>query len=493
MSSRMTMTATRSTRSPSKCSGTALLSVANEQQAALMRTAFSTVVRESQDLACGVFDIARQHGRPVGDRHARPHQRDGDRRPPLPDGVPARDAVARRRADHQRPVDDRRPAQRHHHPDAGLRRRAACVAFFANTCHVADIGGRILSAEAREVYEEGLYIPIMKLFDAGERNEELFKIIRGNVRTAGRGRGRPVRDDHLQRRRRRAAAGVHGRVRAGQHRAARGRDHRALRAGDCARRSRELPDGVYENELWSDGFEEPIVLKATVTVDGDELTVDHTGSLAAEPLRHQRGPELHPRLHHLRHQGRDLPRGAAQRGRVPPGPRHARPRARSSTPQHPAPVAARHLIGHFLPSLIFGALVDAMPDRLHGRRRRADLGHRLPRRASAAAEPFNLTHLPVRRHRRAADQGRPEQHRLPERRGRRAGRGDREPDGAGAGAPRDPAGLGRAGHVPRRLRAVHHVRRRSGLPWSMAGMCDRPKFPAQGMLGGSAGLPAALR
>src|ERR687888_2310588 len=33
-----------------------LLSVTNEQQAALMRTAFSTIVRESQDLACGVFD-----------------------------------------------------------------------------------------------------------------------------------------------------------------------------------------------------------------------------------------------------------------------------------------------------------------------------------------------------------------------------------------------------------------------------------------------------
>ena len=57
------------------------------------------------------------------------------------------------------------------------------VAYFANTCHMVDIGGRILSAEAREVYEEGLYIPITKLFSRGERNEELFKIIRGNVRT----------------------------------------------------------------------------------------------------------------------------------------------------------------------------------------------------------------------------------------------------------------------------------------------------------------------
>ena len=48
----------RSIRSLSKCSGTASCRSPNEQQAALMRTAFSTVVRESQDLACGVFDTA---------------------------------------------------------------------------------------------------------------------------------------------------------------------------------------------------------------------------------------------------------------------------------------------------------------------------------------------------------------------------------------------------------------------------------------------------
>ena len=52
-----------------------LLSVANEQQIALMRTAFSTIVRESQDLACAVFDTR-------GQMIARPHQPDGDRRAP---------------------------------------------------------------------------------------------------------------------------------------------------------------------------------------------------------------------------------------------------------------------------------------------------------------------------------------------------------------------------------------------------------------------------
>jgi len=57
-----------------------------------------------------------------------------------------------------------------------------CIAFFASTCHTADIGGHVLSAEAREVYEEGLQIPIMKLYEAGRPNEALIAIIRANTR-----------------------------------------------------------------------------------------------------------------------------------------------------------------------------------------------------------------------------------------------------------------------------------------------------------------------
>src|SRR5215831_3250617 len=56
------------------------------------------------------------------------------------------------------------------------------VAFFASTCHSADIGGHVLSAEAREVYEEGLFIPIMKLYEAGRISQPLEAMIRANVR-----------------------------------------------------------------------------------------------------------------------------------------------------------------------------------------------------------------------------------------------------------------------------------------------------------------------
>src|SRR5689334_2008490 len=124
-----------------------LLSVANEQQVALMRTAFSTVVRESQDLACGVFDTRAQmigqsltgtpgHINPMatGARHllaAYPPAtlRPGDvlitNDPWLTSGQINDFTVLT-------PVfkDDR------------------IVAYFGNLCHAADIGGHVLSAEA---------------------------------------------------------------------------------------------------------------------------------------------------------------------------------------------------------------------------------------------------------------------------------------------------------------------------------------------------------
>jgi len=56
------------------------------------------------------------------------------------------------------------------------------VALFVSTCHVVDIGGRGFGADAREVFEEGLAIPISRIIDAGKLDVTLFEIIRTNVR-----------------------------------------------------------------------------------------------------------------------------------------------------------------------------------------------------------------------------------------------------------------------------------------------------------------------
>ena len=456
-----------------------LLSVCSEQQAALMRTAFSTIVRESQDLACGVFDI---RGNMVAQSET---------------GTPGHINAMATGVRHflkVYPPESLSPGDVLLTNDPWMTagqinditiltpvfRNEKCVALFANTCHVADIGGRILSAEAREVYEEGLYLPIMKLFDKGERNEILFQIIRGNVRLPDEVEGdlyamttcndvggarllelmdefdldtiEPLSDAIIE------------------------RSEQALRAA-----IRELPDGVYENELWSDGFEAPIVLKAKVIVDGDSMTVDHTGS----------SPQSRFGINSVLNYTHAYTSFAVKAAICPEVPHNegafrpvhvTAPEGTILNPKYPAPVAARHIIGHFLPNLLFGALVDIDPGPDHGRGRGPALGDGLPGRG-AVGQDVQPDDLPVRRHRRPPDEGRPEQHRVPERRGRRPGRGDREPDGDDAGAARDQAGLGRPGPVPRRLRPVHDVPHHQ-RPAVVDGRHARPdEVPGEGVPG----------
>src|SRR6185369_13539162 len=215
------------------------MSVANEQQDALIRTAFSTIVRESQDLACGVFDTK---GHMIAQSIT---------------GTPG----------HINAITITSP----------IFKNGKLVALFANTCHAADIGGRILSAEAREVFEEGLRLPIMKLFDAGAPNEVLLKLIRANVRLPDE----VVGDLYAQ-----AACND-----AGGRALLEMMDEFALDsidpiADEIIRRSesavrekiRALPQGEWTSETWSDGFEQPIVIRCRLTVKGDAIDIDFAGS-----------------------------------------------------------------------------------------------------------------------------------------------------------------------------------------------------------------------
>jgi N-methylhydantoinase B len=466
-----------------------LLSVTNEQQAALMRTAFSTVVRESQDLACGVFDT---RGNMVAQSETG-----------TPGHINAMATCMRHfMAAYPEPTLEPGDVLITNDPwmTAGqinditlvtpIFLDGRVVAYFANTCHMLDIGGRILSAEAREVYEEGLYIPITRLFQHGERNEELFKIIRGNVRTP-----REVEGDLY------AMASCND-VGGAQllefmrefdldsidplSEAIIERSERATRAA-----IEKLPDGVYENEVFSDGFPDPVLLKATVTIDGSNLTVDHAGS----------SPQSRYGINvvmNYTHAYTSFAVKCAISPEVPHNEGSFRPVKVVAPPgcilnaQHPAPVAARHLIGHFLPGLIFGALARAMPDRLMadgaasiwitmfrgqkphavdpytfmlfqcggtGARPTKDGLNNVGFPSGVAGVPAevleNLTGLVMERR-------------------------EVRPDSGGAGTFRGGCGQ------------FTSFADRSGATWSMSGMYDRLKFAAQGLLGGEAGQPGSF-
>ncbi|MGH7871847.1 MAG: hydantoinase B/oxoprolinase family protein [Candidatus Binatia bacterium] len=337
------------------------LSVANEQQDALIRTAFSTIVRESQDLACGMFDtkgrmIAQSLSGTPGHINAMATSMKHFLAAFPPDKLAPGDVLITndpwQTAGQINDITITTP----------IFRKGKMVALFANTCHSADIGGRILSAEAREVFEEGLRIPIMKLFDCGEPNKILMQIVRINVRQPDE----VIGDFYAQT----ACNDAGGRALL-EMMDEFGLDSIDAISEEIIRRSetavraeiRKLPDGEWHNETWSDGFEEPIVVRCAVKVAGDEIFIDFTGSSPQST----RGINV---VLNYTHAYASFAIKAAICPDVPHNEGSFRPVHVSAPPGSilnaldPAPVASRQVIGHFIPSAIFAALSGAMPGRL---------------------------------------------------------------------------------------------------------------------------------
>jgi N-methylhydantoinase B len=154
-----------------------LISVVEEQAQTLVRTAFSTSVREAGDLAAAVFD---RQGRMLAQAVT---------------GTPGHINSMAEGVVHfinKYPVDtmqagdvfitnDPWQTSGHLHDITVVTPtfyHGQLVGLFANTCHVVDIGGRGFSPDARQVFEEGINIPIMHLFRQGEANQTLLDIIR---------------------------------------------------------------------------------------------------------------------------------------------------------------------------------------------------------------------------------------------------------------------------------------------------------------------------
>ncbi len=338
-----------------------LWSILEEQQTALVSTAFSPVVRESLDLACAIFD---SHGDMIGQSIG---------------GTPGHINAMATGMHHfvaAFPPETLVPGDvlitNNPWQTAGqindltvttpVFKDGRLIAWFASCCHSPDIGGRLLSAEAREVYEEGLHLPIMKLVSAGVLDPTIETIVRANVRTpdetmgdilaqiagnevASRSLLRMLDELGLD-----SIDPVAAEIMA--------RSERALRAALA-----ELPDGEHEAVTQADGFGDPVTLAVRVTIDGDAAYIDFTGS--SPQSRHGFNVVLNYTHAYA---------SFAIKSAITPGVPH---NAGSFRPVHvtapegsilncvpPAPVAARHLIGHMLPSLIFDALRPVMPERL---------------------------------------------------------------------------------------------------------------------------------
>jgi N-methylhydantoinase B len=237
------------------------------------------------------------------------------------------------------------------------------IALFGSTIHHTDVGGYGIGAGGRDVFEEGLWIPIVKLMRAGQRNDDAWKFILSNVRQPDHMAG----DLHAQ-----MASAAVGAQRLGALCDQHDLDDIEALADEIIDRSRaatqqgirELPSGTYRSSALldlADGSRIEIVCALTVDADAGEITVDYTGSSEASPwginvvrnythayttftVRSVLNPEI-PNNH----------------GSLEPIKMIA-PEGSIVNAVSPQPCTARHVVGMFLPNALLKALAQVRPD-----------------------------------------------------------------------------------------------------------------------------------
>ncbi|MFT9257929.1 MAG: hydantoinase B/oxoprolinase family protein [Acetobacter sp.] len=338
-----------------------LISVVEEQAQALIRTAFSTSVREAGDLSAGIFDVrGRMLAQAVtgtpGHVNAMAESVGHFITDIGPDNIREGDVYI---------TNDPWKGTGHLHDITVVTPSfldGRLIGYFASTAHVVDVGGRGFGPDANEVYEEGLFIPIMKLFDAGRQNDTLLHIVRNNVREDDK----VVGDIFAL-----AACNDAGHSRLVDMMREFGMadlEHLGgFILGHSGRATRErlaaLPQGQWTNSLRLDGYDEPVELHATLTIKGDTVHVDFSGT--SGPSRFGINVPLVYVMAYACYGIKCIvaPEIPNNFGSLEPFSVSA-PDNCILNAQRPAPVSVRHVLGHFVPDLVLGALHKALPDRV---------------------------------------------------------------------------------------------------------------------------------
>ena len=330
-----------------------LIAVVEEQAQTLVRTAFSTPVREAGDLSAGVFD------------------RDGNMLAQAVTGTPGHVNSMAAAVKHflaAFPLDTMREGDHYITNDPWLTcghlhdltvvsptfLRGQPVGLFASTVHVVDIGGLGMGPDGRQVFEEGLAIPLMPLARAGRINEDLMRIVRANVREPLQVEGDVYAlaacNDEGGRRlvEMMDEFGIANLDRLGEHIVETSRLATIEAIG-------RLRPGKYRYGVDMDGYDRPLTLAAEMTISADNIHVDYAGTSPASAfginvvmnytlaytafgVKCLVAPEVPNNAGSLAPITASAPDGCLLNAR--------RPRA----------VATRHTVGHMLPDLVFGCL-----------------------------------------------------------------------------------------------------------------------------------------
>lgn len=335
-----------------------LISVVEEQAQALVRTAFSTSVREAGDLSAGVYDV---EGRMLAQAVT---------------GTPGHvNAMAESVGHFIRRIGRENIFERDvyitNNPWEGTGHlhditvvspsfhKGQLVGFFACTAHIVDIGGRGFGADAASVYEEGLHMPIMKLAERGVVDKTLIHIIRGNVREPDQvvgdvyalatcneiGHRRLV--EMLEEFALSDLEGIGAFILENSRRA-------------TLERIAALPRGSASGGMTIDGFDQPIELKVRLEIFADHIFCDFAGTSPVDkkginvPLVYTKAYACYALKCAI---APDIPNNAASLAPF----EIVAPEGAIVNAVHPAPVALRHVIGHMIPDTVFDALDKLLP------------------------------------------------------------------------------------------------------------------------------------
>ncbi|GBQ88851.1 N-methylhydantoinase B [Acetobacter nitrogenifigens DSM 23921 = NBRC 105050] len=338
-----------------------LISVVGEQARILIRTAFSPIVRECEDISAGVFDT---QGRMVAQAVT---------------GTPGHVNSMAESVGHflrHFPVETMKEGDAYITNDPWMGTghlndfvittpafyRGKLVALFSCTGHLMDIGGLGNGPDATDVFMEGLSIPMLKLVDQGVVNETLMAMIRANTRLPVDTEG----DTYSL-----VACNEAGAVALRDMMDEFDIDTIEPLANYIIDRSRQavlekiaaLPKGRWSHAMTVDGYDAPLELKATLTVAEDGVSVSYDGSPAAVtrginvPLAYTKAYTVFGLACAI---SPDVPNNA---GSLAPY-RVDAPAGSVLNALRPAPVSSRHIIGQMLPDMVFGCLRTPLPDRV---------------------------------------------------------------------------------------------------------------------------------
>lgn len=335
-----------------------LEAVVEEQAQALIRTAFSPIVRECGDISAGIFDV---QGRMLAQAVT---------------GTPGHVNTMAEGARHflaAFPAETMRPGDIYCTNDPWLAtghlndllllgpifHRGVLVGLVSCTSHLYDLGGLGMGPDGSDVYDEGLFIPMARLVDQGTINHLLLDMIKANSRAPISNEG----DVYAL-----ISCCEVGAARLGEMMSEFGLEqldelseyicqtsHAATLESIAA-----LPAGVYTNSMVVDGYESEVDLRVALTIDARGMVADFTGTSPCSrkgvnvPINYTAAYTTFGLRCIV---GRGIPNNA---GSLAPFRVSAPPGTILSAPP-PAPVAMRHIIGHLTSDLVIGCLDQALP------------------------------------------------------------------------------------------------------------------------------------